>query len=96
MRDVIFDDLVSVYLTLACAVYTRSIVAFRLTLVSDTSVDVAMLLRDVVRPLLLREGWGEDMEWPYPGVPAAVIAEFRSPATGSQHCPSCSRSLEGG
>jgi hypothetical protein len=52
------------------------VVAFRLTLVSDTSADVAMLLRDVMMPLPMREGWGEDMEWPYPGVPAAVVAEF--------------------
>ena len=57
-------------------VYTHSLVAFRLTLVSDTSVDVAMLLRDVMLPLPLREDWGEELEWPYPGIPAAVVAEF--------------------
>jgi hypothetical protein len=51
-------------------------VAFRLTLVSDTAVDVAMLLRDVMMPLPMREGWGPEMEWPYPGVPADVVAEF--------------------
>jgi hypothetical protein len=39
-------------------------------------VDVAMLLRDVMMPLPLRDDWGEDMEWPYPGIPAAVVAEF--------------------
>jgi hypothetical protein len=39
-----------------------SLVAFRLALVSDTSVDVAMLLRDVMMPLPLREDWGQDME----------------------------------
>jgi hypothetical protein len=27
-------------------------------------------------PLPLREDWGQDMEWPYPGIPAAVVAEF--------------------
>ena len=43
---------------------------------SDTSTDVAMLLRDVMMPLPLREDWGEDMEWPYPGVPASLVAEF--------------------
>jgi hypothetical protein len=52
------------------------VVAFRLTLVSDTSVDIAMLLRDVMMPLPMRDGWGPEMEWPYPGVPAAVVAEF--------------------
>jgi hypothetical protein len=35
-----------------------------------------MLLRDVMMPLPLRDDWGEDMEWPYPGIPAAVVAEF--------------------
>jgi hypothetical protein len=50
--------------------------AFRLTLVSDTAVDVAMLLRDVTMPLPMRSGWDEEMAWPYPGVPAAVVAEF--------------------
>jgi len=76
VRESVFGDPVSVHLTLALDVYTHSLVAFRLTLVSDTSVDVAMLLRDVMMPLPLREGWGEDMVWPYPGVPAAVVAEF--------------------
>jgi hypothetical protein len=22
------------------------------------------------------DGWGEDLKWPYPGIPAAVVAEF--------------------
>jgi hypothetical protein len=76
VRDGVFGDPVPMYLTLALDVYTHSIVAFRLTLVSDTSTDVAMLLRDVMMPLPMREGWGEDMEWPYPGVPASLVAEF--------------------
>ncbi|MFE7126699.1 transposase [Streptomyces sp. NPDC057617] len=76
VRESVFGDPVSVMLTIALDLYTHSIVAFRLTLVSDTSVDIAMLLRDVMMPLPMREGWGEEMEWPYPGVPAAVVAEF--------------------
>ena len=76
VREHVFGEAVSVHLTLALDVYTRSIVAFRLTLVSDTSVDVAMLLRDVMLPLPMRDDWGEDMQWPYPGVPAAVVASF--------------------
>jgi hypothetical protein len=76
VRESVFGNPVSTHLTLALDVYTHSLVAFRLTLVSDTSVDVAMLLRDVMTPLPLRDGWGEDMIWPYPGVPAAVVAEF--------------------
>ncbi|HZO68818.1 MAG TPA: hypothetical protein VFB74_27815 [Kribbellaceae bacterium] len=76
VRDSVFGEAVSVHLTLALDVYTHSLVAFRLTLVSDTSTDVAMLLRDVMMPLPLRPDWGEEMEWPYPGIPAAVVAEF--------------------
>jgi hypothetical protein len=76
VREHVFGDPVSVHLTLALDAYTHSLVAFRLTLVSDTSVDVAMLLRDMTMPLPLRDDWGEDMEWPYPGIPAAVVAEF--------------------
>jgi hypothetical protein len=35
-----------------------------------------MLLRDVLLPLPMRPDWDEDMEWPYPGVPSALVAEF--------------------
>ncbi|WP_392872714.1 transposase [Streptomyces sp. LN499] len=72
----VFGDPVSVHLTLAVDVYTRSIVGFRLSLVSDTSIDVAMVLRDVMMPLPMRPDWGEDMEWAYPGVPGTVVADF--------------------
>lgn len=84
LRETVFDDPVTVCLTLAMDVYTHSLVG-RLTLVSDTSTDVAMLLRDVTMPLPMRADWGEDMEWPYPGVPAALVAEFAGPppAVGS-------------
>ncbi len=67
VRENVFGDPVTVHFTLALDVYTHSICAFRLTLVSDSSVDVAMMLRDVMLPLPMREEWGEDMEWPYPG-----------------------------
>lgn len=43
---------------------------------SDSSIDVAMLLRDITMPLPMRPDWGEDMEWPYPGLPANLVAEF--------------------
>jgi hypothetical protein len=64
VREDVFGEPAAVTLTLALDVYTHSIVAFRLTLVSDTSTDVAMLLRDIMMPLPMRDGWGEDMEWP--------------------------------
>ncbi len=71
VRDGVFGDPVSVHLTLALDMFTHSAVAFRLTLVSDTSVDIAMLLRDIMMPLPMRDGWGPEMEWPYPGVPSS-------------------------
>jgi transposase InsO family protein len=76
VRDGVFGDPVSAHLTLALDVFTHSAVAFRLTLVSDTSVDIAMLLRDVMMPLPMRDGWGPELEWPYPGVPASIVADF--------------------
>lgn len=76
VREEVFGEPTAVHLTLALDVYTHSLVAFRLTLVSDTATDVAMVLRDVMMPLPLREDWGDEMEWPYPGIPAAVVAEF--------------------
>ncbi len=76
VREGVFGEPVSVHMTLGLDVYTHSLVAFRLTLVSDTSVDVAMLLRDVMMPLPMRPGWGPEMAWPYPGIPAAVVAGF--------------------
>ncbi|MEV6957191.1 hypothetical protein [Streptomyces sp. NPDC051183] len=76
VRDGVFGDPVKPHLTIALDTYTHSLVAFRLTLVSDTSVDVAMLLRDVMMPLPMRADWGDELEWPYPGLPAAVVSEF--------------------
>ncbi|MET8479291.1 transposase [Streptomyces clavifer] len=76
LRDTVFGEPVSATLTLALDLYTHAAPAFRLTLESDTAVDVAMLLRDVMLPLPMREGWGEDMAWPYPGVPAEIVTEF--------------------
>jgi hypothetical protein len=76
VRESVFGEPVSVHLTLALDACTHSLVAFRLTMVSDSSVDVAMLLRDMMMPLPLRDDWGEELEWPYPGIPAAVVARF--------------------
>jgi transposase InsO family protein len=76
VRDGVFGDPVTPYITLALDVFTRSIVAFRFTLVSDTSVDVGQVLRDVMVPLPMRPGWGQEMAWPYPGLPATIVAEL--------------------
>lgn len=74
--DGIFGIPITAHLTLALDAYSHSLVAFRLTPVSESSVEVAMLLRDVLRPLPMRPDWGQEMEWPYPGVPAALVAQF--------------------
>ncbi|MFC9681366.1 hypothetical protein [Streptomyces sp. NPDC056948] len=41
-----------------------------------SSIEVAMLLRDVLSPLPMRPGWGESMSWPYPGIPAVLVADL--------------------
>lgn len=76
VRETVFSEPVEAHLTLALDCYTHSLVAFRITLVSEKSVDVAMLLRDVMTPLPMRAGWGQDMAWPYPGIPRTVVAEL--------------------
>ncbi|MGW2696644.1 hypothetical protein [Streptomyces sp. NPDC001296] len=74
--DDVFGIPITAHLTLALDAYSHSLVAFRLTPVSESSVEVAMLLRDVLRPLPMRPDWGEEMAWPDPGVPAALVAQF--------------------
>ncbi|GGS13184.1 hypothetical protein GCM10010236_79440 [Streptomyces eurythermus] len=58
LRETVFGEAVSAMLTLGLGLCAHSLPAFRLTLGSDTSSDVAMLLRDVMLPLPMRDGWG--------------------------------------
>ena len=76
VRETVFSEPVEAHLSLALDCYTHSLVAFRITLVSEKSVDVAMLLRDVMTPLPMRADWGQEMTWPYPGIPKTVIADL--------------------
>ncbi|RDG38063.1 DDE-type integrase/transposase/recombinase [Streptomyces corynorhini] len=80
LRDDVFGEPITVdltlTLTLALDAFTHSLVAFRLTPGSGSSIEVAMLLRDVMLPPPMRPGWTPDMEWHYPGVPSALEAEF--------------------
>jgi len=73
VREHLFSDAVSAQLILGLDVYTHTLAGFRLSLVSDTSVDVAMLLREVMTPTPLREEWGERARWCYPGIPAQAV-----------------------
>ena len=76
VREAVFGEPTSAHLTLGLDVYSRSIVGFRLTLVSDTSVDVAMLLRDVMTPKAMRPGWGPQDAWAYPGATAQELEQL--------------------
>ncbi|GAA0333866.1 transposase [Streptomyces blastmyceticus] len=76
LLDDVFGEPLTADLTIALDAFTHSLVAFRLTPGSDSSIEVAMLLRDVMLPLPMRPGWTPDMEWHYPGVPSALVAEF--------------------
>lgn len=76
VREHLFGDAVCAQLILGLDVYTHSLAGFRLSLVSDTSMDVAMLLREVMTPTRLREEWGEQARWCYPGIPAEVVEQL--------------------
>jgi hypothetical protein len=76
VRETVFGDACSMHLSLALDVYSHSIVGFRLTLVSDTSVDIAMMLREVMTPKRMRAGWGSELAWAYPGVPTTAVGEL--------------------
>src|SRR5260370_6769485 len=76
IRENVFSEPVEAHLSLALDCYTHALVAFRVTLVSEKSVDVAMLLRDVMTPLPMRADWGQDMAWPSPGIPKTLVAEL--------------------
>ena len=54
VRETVFSEPVEAHLSLALDCFTHSLVAFRITLVSEKSVDIAMLLRDVMTPLPMR------------------------------------------
>nr|WP_322987275.1 transposase [Phaeacidiphilus oryzae] len=76
LRETVFGEPTEATLTIALDVFTHSVPAFRLTPKADQSIDIAMLLRDVMLPLPMRPDWGEEMAWPYPGVPAEIVAGF--------------------
>jgi hypothetical protein len=86
VRESVFGEPVSVHLTLALDAYTHSLVAFRLTMVSDSSVDVAMLLRDMMMPLPLREDWAR--RWSGPTRESPLRWSRSSPGARSPGCRS--------
>jgi transposase InsO family protein len=64
---------VRVDLTVAIDVFTRQIVALRLTRHSTKGVDAAWLLYDILRPTPLMAGDDPAMKWRFVGVPESVV-----------------------
>ena len=72
-----------VVLTLAIDVYTRSIVGWLFTPGAPKSVDVLMLLHDIVKPKRMDPSWPSQAAWRYPGVPESVVINVgEAPAAG--------------
>ena len=70
VRESVFSEPVEAHLSLALDCYTHSLVAFRITLVSEKSVDVACCCRDVMTPLPCAP---TGAAWPgYPASPGLV------------------------
>ncbi|MYT69658.1 MULTISPECIES: hypothetical protein [unclassified Streptomyces] len=75
--DDVFAEPITVDLTLALDAHSHSPVAYRLTPVSDASIEVAMLLRDILLPLPIREDWGQRLVRQALQEPACVATRRR-------------------
>ncbi len=62
-------------LTVAIDLFSRSIVAMRLTPYTTKAKDVAGLLYDCSRPKWFRERWHDRAKWRYPGLPAHLVVD---------------------
>lgn len=60
------------FLTLAIDLYSRSIVAWRLTPSDPTAEDITFMLFDMLAPKVMREDWPETASWKY-GIPETLI-----------------------
>ena len=60
-------------LIIALDVYTRSILAWRITPKNPKAVDAVLLLRDIITPTTMRPHWPESVRWPYHGVPETLL-----------------------
>lgn len=67
---------VTLDLTIALDLYTRSILAFRFTPRGAGRVDAALLLADIIAPMLMRPGWPDMTRWAYHGVPETIILDL--------------------
>ena len=64
-------------LTVAIDLFSRSIIAMRLTPYSTKARDVAGLLYDCARPKWARERWHDRSKWNYFGLPKHVVVDAR-------------------
>jgi transposase InsO family protein len=65
---------INVFLLIALDLATRSILGWRFTLAEPTGLDAVLLLRSVVVPRKVDQGWPEEGTWRYAGVPETVVA----------------------
>lgn len=71
--DPVSYNWVRVTLTIAIDLFTRSILAWRLTASDPKGVDAALLLADVIKPKEMGSGWSSTAQWRYHGVPENVV-----------------------
>jgi len=64
-------------LTVAIDLFSRSVIAMRLTPYTTKARDVAELLYDCARPKWARERWHDRSKWNYFGLPAHVVVDAR-------------------
>lgn len=74
---------ISVELTIALDLFTRSLVAWRFTPKGTKGVDAAFLLADMIKPKFKGYDWAESTKFAYVGVPESIVIEVGSEAPGS-------------
>jgi len=75
---------ISVELTIAVDLFTRSLVAWRFTPKGTKAVDAAFLLSDMIRPKFKGYDWPESSKFAYVGIPESIVLEVGNDAPGSQ------------
>jgi len=71
--DPVSFNWISLVLTIALDLYTRSILAWRFTPRDAKDIDATLLLADIIRPKPMRDGWPAAAQWRYHGVPEHLV-----------------------
>lgn len=74
---------ISVELTIALDLHTRSLLGWRFTAKSTKAVDAALLLADIIKPKFKGSDWAESTKWAYIGIPESVVIEVGDDAPGA-------------